>query len=494
MSLDTVDAIEYYAANPVEWVKDAIGVTPDPWQGDAMNDVNTYGFVAIRSGSGVGKSALMSWVTLHFLCNYPDSVVPSTAPSQHQLFDVLWGQHAYWINRSEILNQMLVWTQTKVAMKGHEAYWHAVARTARIKPGTEVSEGLQGFHGVVNNLCFVIDEAPGVEEPVMAAVAGALTGGQTRIIMSGNPSRLTGTFYNAFHKAAHMWKQYHINSEDSPRCSQRYIDYMRATYGKDSIVYAIKVTGEFPTGESDVLIPFQLIEDLFLFKPHVPGRKIVSFDVARMGADKTVMMIRDGNHIIQVETMAYGDEVQTFGWAKELLGASVNFDLDRIIIEAAGVGTGFKDMMAHEYGHDIVYGFVPGSGADDELVSKTEKFLNARAQAWWNLKLSVHSLYVVQDLPQLREELAHIRYGFTTAGDKIKIISKDELRGTSGLGRSPDYADALMISFAEDFCIEVPGNILYCNFGRNMANTNKEFKRASGWKGPFGHSAAHSLN
>lgn len=73
-------------------------------------------------------------------------------PAQ-QLNDVLWAEIAKWQERSPVLQAMLVWTKTRVYMRGHEKRWFAVARTAT-KP-----ENMQGFHE--DNMLFVVDEASG---------------------------------------------------------------------------------------------------------------------------------------------------------------------------------------------------------------------------------------------------------------------------------------------------------------------------------------------
>jgi len=140
------EAIKYYGEHPIEFCEDLIGVELDDWQKNVVRDLLEHRFVAIRSGSGVGKTCLLSLVSLWFLVTHPFSKVPSTAPSQHQLHDLLWSEHYKWIKRSSYLDNLLDWTQTRVEVKGFGPEWYAVARTARVTPSSEVVEGLQGFH------------------------------------------------------------------------------------------------------------------------------------------------------------------------------------------------------------------------------------------------------------------------------------------------------------------------------------------------------------
>lgn len=141
-----LDAFQHYEENPVDFCQEVIGVELDQWQIDALNNLQKYHFLTIRSGSGIGKTCLLSLITLWFISTKPFCKIPTTAPTQHQLYDLLWSEHHKWISRSPFLQELLVWTQTRIGVKGHEPEWYAVARTAQASPSGEVAEGLQGFH------------------------------------------------------------------------------------------------------------------------------------------------------------------------------------------------------------------------------------------------------------------------------------------------------------------------------------------------------------
>ena len=46
---------------------------------------------------------------------------------------------------------------------------------------------------------FVVDEAPGVPDIIFEVGAGSLSTPGAKIIMAGNPTRLSGYFYDVFH-------------------------------------------------------------------------------------------------------------------------------------------------------------------------------------------------------------------------------------------------------------------------------------------------------
>ena len=193
----SIEALQFYGDHPVEFCKDLLGLTLDTWQEDASHALRDDHFVAIRSGSGVGKSVWLSAMGSWMLSTKPNSKIPCTAPSKHQLEDVLWGEYYKRIQGSPFMQELVTWTQTKIAVKGYEPSWYAVARTARVSPDGSVAEGMQGFHAE-ENLLFIIDEASGVHDAVYPAMEGALTGERAYAILTGNPTRLSGYFYSVF--------------------------------------------------------------------------------------------------------------------------------------------------------------------------------------------------------------------------------------------------------------------------------------------------------
>ncbi|MCX4266511.1 MAG: terminase, partial [Firmicutes bacterium] len=55
------DGILYYADHPVEFVQDIIGAAPDEQQAKILQSVADNQMTSVRSGHGVGKSAVEAW-------------------------------------------------------------------------------------------------------------------------------------------------------------------------------------------------------------------------------------------------------------------------------------------------------------------------------------------------------------------------------------------------------------------------------------------------
>ncbi len=150
------DEILFYAKEPVYFVEDILLARPDENQKAILRSVAQEPMTSVRSGHGIGKSAVESWAVLWFLLTRPFPKIPCTAPTQHQLFDILWAEVHKWIRNNPALEREVTWTKEKIYMRGYPEEWFAVARTAT------VPDALQGFHA--EHLLYIIDEASGVKE------------------------------------------------------------------------------------------------------------------------------------------------------------------------------------------------------------------------------------------------------------------------------------------------------------------------------------------
>lgn len=80
-----LEILDYYSDNPVAFFEDVLGIIPDGWQREVLNDLAIYPKVSVRSGQGVGKTALEAGTILWFLTCRPYSKVIATAPTMQQL-------------------------------------------------------------------------------------------------------------------------------------------------------------------------------------------------------------------------------------------------------------------------------------------------------------------------------------------------------------------------------------------------------------------------
>ena len=141
---------------------------------------------------------------------------------------------------------------------------------------------------------FIVDEASGVADPIMEAILGTLSGSNNKLLLCGNPTRTSGTFYDSHTRDRALYKCHTVSSADSSRTNKENIDSLIRKYGWDSNVVRVRVRGEFPNQEDDVFIPLSLIEQCnskLLELDDSAGMQFVSLgvDVARFGDDETII-------------------------------------------------------------------------------------------------------------------------------------------------------------------------------------------------------------
>lgn len=447
------ERIPAYQKAPVLFAREVLLFEPDEWQREALADLAENPKVAIKSGQGVGKTGMEAVALLWFLTCFPYPRVVATAPTKQQLHDVLWSEVAKWQERSPLLKHILKWTKTYIYMVGHEKRWFATARTAT-KP-----ENMQGFHE--DNMLFIIDEASGVADPIMEAILGTLSGGNNKLLMCGNPTRTSGTFYDAFYSSRWMYKCHTVSSEDSPRTSKDNIKALIDRFGYDSNVVRVRVRGLFPKQEDDVFIALQLIEDSIKLEvgadeeqEYTPDRIDIGVDVARFGDDDTViatktdmvipdLLVRHGQNTMRT----VGDIVRMYRDFTELYP-----DYDDYIyvkIDDTGVGGGVTDRLNElkadpEERLDRMV-VIPVNFAKKAPKTKSARFYDDIVTWMWsNVRdLMEAKALKLPDDSILVGEFSTRKYYFLSNG-KQRLESKDELK-KRGL-TSPDRADAVSLA------------------------------------------------
>ncbi len=432
--------METWKGNPVQFVTDVLGVKEiEEWQREALMALPAQDRIAIRSGHGVGKSAYLSWVILWWLVTHFPAKVACTAPTAHQLSDVLWGEVAKW--HRKMLEPFKSWLTVKsetieLALSPQESF--AVARTAR----RETPETFQGFHS--DNMLFLVDEASGVDEIIFEVGQGAMSTAGAKTLMAGNPTQTSGHFFNAFHKNRQRWWTQKVSSLDSTRVGPDYAEEVADTYGIDSNVYRVRVLGEFPTGEDDSVIPVHLCESALVreVEPSEAYNVVWGLDVARFGDDATALAKRRGNVLLEPVKVWRGlDLMQTVGRVvDEYRQTYDDMRPSEIIVDVIGIGAGVVDRL-----HELKLAGVRGLNVG-EMPAAKERFSRKRDELWFEGRewLDKRDCKLPDD-DALIAELTGPKYSFLSNG-KLKVESKDDMK-KRGL-HSPDRADAFLLTLA----------------------------------------------
>ena len=449
---DLERAILFYNSHPVEFVQDVIGATPDPEQAKILRSLEANTMTSVRSGHGVGKSTVEAWAVIWFMLTRPFPKIPCTAPTQHQLFDILWAEVSKWIRHNSALSNELIWTKEKVYMRGYPEEWFAVARTAS-KP-----DALQGFHA--EHVLYIIDEASGVEDNIFEPVLGSLSTPGARLLMCGNPTQLSGFFYDSHNKNRASYSTFHIDGRNSSRVSQDFVDTIARMYGEDSDVFRVRVAGEFPLQEDDIFIPLSLVENSIMteFSPRKnPLMVHIGCDVARFGDDKTVIGYKVDEKVTFYrkrqgqDTMKTADDIILLG--EELAQRYKLTTPIPVKVDDGGVGGGVVDRLRQvkrgdperfwwleiypvKFGQRIKHKYYHDSTT--YMMSVVKNLLQPYDEEGNRKPVEL----ILPDEDDLVAQLSGRKYGLTEAS-KIKIESKDAVKKRGQ--PSPDEADCVLL-------------------------------------------------
>lgn len=438
-----------YAKDAYLFVVEQLRASPDAKQKIILDAVSRgERRITVRSGHGVGKTAVISWVVLWFLFTRFPQKTAITAPSSGQLFDALWPEIGKWRERlNPDLKAMVEITGDRIRLTSAPNESFVTAKTSR----AETPEAMAGVHE--ENVLLVADEASGVPNAVFEAASGSMSSDNAIMILTGNPVRSSGYFYDT-HMRLPGWFRVHISCLDSAQVSRHYIEEKKVEYGEDSNAYRIRVLGEFPLGDDDTVIPMELIE-LAMMRDIEPNPNALihwGVDVARFGSNNSALAKRQGNRVLEpIRTWNGADTMATTGIIYNEFRDAGPLQPVNVHIDAVGVGGGVYDKLL-----EFTSPKVPVIGINvAESPALKEKYNNLRSELWWTMRewLSGRQCWLPRD-ERLVRDLAAPRYKYNSKG-QIRVETKEEMvrRGA----QSPDTADALMLTFASDAGIALHG-------------------------------------
>jgi len=193
------------------------------------------------------------------------------------------------------------------------------------------------------------------------------------------------------------------------------------------------------------LFEYDKLLDMFSNVP-ILGTKYVSVDVARFGSDKTTIFLWNGLFLEHVYYFTKQSIEETRKFILKLCQEKV-IPLSNVIIDEDGVGGGLVDTLLN------VKGFVNNA---TQIVNNVGfepnkyNFANLKSQCYFLLsdfvlsgKISIYKDIDPKIKEMLVEELEQIKRKDADKDSKMAVISKDIMK--ENLGRSPDFADALMM-------------------------------------------------
>ena len=425
--------------------------------------------LAVASGRGIGKSALVAWLILWMLSTRLGSTIIVTANTEQQLRSRTWAELGKWLTLA-INGHWFVKTAT--SLKPQQWYEELLISDLKIDTGYYYAqaqlwseENPDAFAGVHSSagVCLIMDEASGIPSPIYSVSEGFFTEPtKNRFWFSfSNPRRNSGPFYDSFHSKRSFWNTEQIDSREVEETDKQLFQKMLEQYGEDSTVARVEVLGQFPNVDDDTVIPIELARaavdrdvSLTASEPIVWG-----LDIARFGPDQSALCIRQGNTVFEIKTFKSMDLMQLCGAIKNIYDSATEINKpSEILVDVIGLGSGVVDRLA-EQGLPV-----RGINVAESPASK-KNYLNLRAELWFSIKdwLTRRDCRLPND-DELIAELVSPMYSYTSSG-KIKIEAKEAMK-KRGI-KSPDKADALALTMASSAA----------SFGGNFSSMGYTFRK-----------------
>jgi phage terminase large subunit len=437
------------STDPVVFARERLGVTPWSRQAEIIRSLLVHKRVAVRSGHKVSKSNSAACIALWWVCHFPNSRVIMTAPTDRQLNDILWGE----IKR--------LYRSAKIPIGGK--LFARASHGLRFDDGRQIigfatkqPERFAGYSGP--HMLFIIDEGSGVDEQIYEVIEGNRAGGASLIVFS-NPTRTSGTFYEAF-RNREGWHLIHVSSLESPNMTGEaqisglanadWVEEKKKDWGENSSRFQIRVLGNFAHQAENCVIGMEMVDEATdrwkttenLWKEYPLE---IGVDVARFGDDETVIQPVRGKWAYEPIVLHHQDVVAVANAVRQVaIELRHGLEVPDVRVDVIGVGAGVADVL-RTFEEVRVYDVNVAEVPTVEPEPGDPSYERLRDQLWFGIRAWLKDGGCLPDDPKLHGELLAPTYKFTIAG-KLKVEPKDELKKEKRLKRSPDRADALALA------------------------------------------------
>lgn len=165
---------------------------------------------------------------------------------------------------------------------------------------------------------------------------------------------------------------------------------------------------------------------------------IIGVDIARYGNDKTVLCFRRGRYCYKIQDYTHLDTVEL----ANLLTASIKEESPaRIFLDMGNTGAGVYDILKDRGYAKTVRGINFGAKAIND-----DRYYNKRAEMWANANDWLKDNVQLVNDDELLDDLCSVNKMYDAKG-RLQLEAKDKVK--ERIGRSPDKADAFVLTFAE---------------------------------------------
>lgn len=411
--------------------------------------------IAVASGHGIGKSALIAMIVKWALDTCEDTRILFTAAKENQLRTRTMPEIIKWASMSVTAHWFRATATALVSnTEGHEHSWRADAETWSVHN----TEAFAGLHNQGRRIVMIYDEASGIAAKVWEVTLGALTDAETEIIWIafGNPTQNTGPFRECFGRHRALWHTRQIDSRTVEGTNKAYLDELVRTYGEESDIVKVRVRGQFPSASSLQFIGADLVAAARRREVAVlPSDPLVyGIDIARFGDDHSTLAKRCGRDA-RSRPWRRWHGADTMRLAGDIAAEAAAEQPDAIFVDGGAMGAGVIDRLRQLGVPNVFEVNFGGKGRQAIWAADTRvRTANKRAEMWTGMRAWLAGGAIPDD-QGLEDDLTGVEYGYDA--DQAILLEKKEHMRARGLA-SPDDADALALTFAEAVHPrEVPG-------------------------------------
>lgn len=406
--------------------------------------------IARASGRGIGKSALVAWLTLWFLSTRIGATVIISANTEAQLRSITFAELNKWLAMS--INSHW-WDLSGIVMR--PAKWLSELVETQLQKGTKYwgaegklwsAENPDAYAGPHNHdgMMVIFDEASGIDDAIWGVASGFFTEPTfNRFWFAFSQGRRnSGHFFEIFNKKRDFWDNEQIDARTVEGTDQSIYQDIIDENGADSDEARVEVYGMFPDDDDVLFIGHKLVMAAVarVMADDKTAPITIGVDPSRGGKDKFSIVVRQGRKLIAIRRFSIADsEIGTMEGVGHVIDAINEFEPDSVAIDEGGLGGPIYDRLK-ELGYKKR---VKGVNFAWSATNK-KRFGNKRAEMWGDVKKWL-TIAQIPDDKILKADLVGPRKKPDSKGVMF-LESKKDMRAR-GLA-SPDVADALALTFA----------------------------------------------
>jgi hypothetical protein len=434
--------IEAYHNDIGLFAKQVFDSTLTPKQLEFCEAFRTSRMITFRGGVGFGKTHAEAIITWWCLITHDQVQVSIFGPSEPQLLGGIWKEVGILHARMHpMFKDAFEVTTKRISRKVNGASCFADLRLAN----DDKPDNARGIHALGLN-AVLVDEASGVGDSIFEVLLNILTDPNPKLCLVSNPSKASGFFYRTHTDPdiSQYWTKIHGRMADSPHFNEETFEQLAKNYGgPTSRNYRVMVEGEFPLSDIDGLIPRDILDAAIENADAIQADNapiIWSVDPAGAGADTSALCIRKDNRVLDLQCWNGLDPTQLSYKIRDLYQATKASERPCVIVvDAVGLGNGVWSNLK-DWGlptHAVNFKNKPTRHQD--------RYVNFKDQLYWETREWFASENVsIPNNAKLIEEAASIQYGDESG--KVRIEEKKATK--KRIGRSPDFFDALAMTFA----------------------------------------------